>query len=162
MAWLRKSLILSHRYLGIVLSLMFVMWFVTGIGMIYSRGMPRLTPQVRLSRLSPLNLTDVRLGPSEALKKANLDRPNGRVTLLTVNERPAYRFGNSGTVFADNGELMAGVESSTARKIAARFINVPEEQVRQATELTEPDQWTLTQTRSLPLYKMAVNDVPSV
>ena len=56
MIWFRKSLILAHRYLGIALSLMFVMWFVTGIGMIYSRGMPRLTPQVRRRAFRPLDL----------------------------------------------------------------------------------------------------------
>jgi len=158
MRWLRKSLILAHRYLGIVLSLMFVMWFITGIGMIYSRGMPRLTPQVRLSRLAPLNLTAVHLTASEAFERANLDRINGRVTLLTVNDRPAYRFGNSGTVFADTGELMTGIDSSSARTIAAKFMNIPEDQLRPAEELTQPDQWTLTQTRLLPLYKVVVND----
>src|SRR5262245_14053603 len=100
MVSVRTSLILAHRYLGLVLSLMFVMWFVTGIGMIYSRGMPRLSPQVRLSRLSPLDLGAVRLSPSEAAERGNLEPPNGRVTLLTVNERPAYRFGNSAIVFA--------------------------------------------------------------
>jgi hypothetical protein len=80
------------------------------------------------------------------------------VTLLTVNERPAYRFGNSGTVFADNGEFMTGIDADTARQIAARFMDLPEQQLRPAEELTEPDQWTLTQTRQLPLYKVAVND----
>src|SRR5262245_37884710 len=158
MVWFRKTLILAHRYLGIVLSLMFVMWFVTGIGMIYSRGMPRLTPQVRLSRLSPLDFSAVRLTPSEALEQGNLDSPSGRVTLLTVNERPAYRFGNSGTIFADTGEFMTPIDSSSARKIGARFMKIPDEQVRPAEELTEPDQWTLTLTRQLPLYKMSVND----
>src|SRR5688572_9856683 len=98
MAWFRKALILSHRYLGIVLSVMFVMWFVTGIGMIYSRGMPRLTPQVRLSRLSPLDLAEVKLSPSEAATRAGLEEPAGQVTLLSVLDRPAYRFGRSLTV----------------------------------------------------------------
>src|SRR5262245_13103865 len=158
MRWLRKSLILAHRYLGIVLSLMFVMWFITGIGMIYSRGMPRLTPQVRLSRLSPLNLSAVRLTAAEAFDRANLDRISGRVTLLTVSERPAYRFGNSGTVFADNGELMTGIDSSSARTVAAKFMNMREDQLRPAEELTQPDQWTLTQMRLFPLYKVTAND----
>src|SRR5678816_548344 len=98
MIGLRKALILTHRYLGIVLSLMFVMWFVTGIGMIYSRGMPRLTPQTRLSRLAPLELSAVRLSPSQAVEQGNLRRPDGRVTLLTVDGRPAYRFGATSTV----------------------------------------------------------------
>src|SRR5262245_35044902 len=158
MRWLRKSLILAHRYLGIVLSLMFVMWFVSGIGMIYSRGMPRLTPQVRLSRLTPLDLGKVAMGPKEAAERAGLEQTNGRVTLLTVTDRPAYRFGNSATVFADNGEPMLDIDANAARTIAAGFMSIPEDQVAFAGELNEPDQWTITLTRQLPLYKMAVND----
>src|SRR6185503_11635254 len=96
--------------------------------------------------------------PTEAIQKGELDRPNGRVTLLTVNERPAYRFGNSATVLADTGEFMTEIDSTTATKIAARLMNLPEQQMRFAGELTEPDQWTLTLTRQLPLYKIAVND----
>ena len=37
----RKGLILTHRYLGIVLSLLAVMWFATGIVMMYAGGSPR-------------------------------------------------------------------------------------------------------------------------
>jgi len=51
---LRKSLILTHRYMGIALSLLAVMWFATGIVMMYAGGMPRLTPQTRIERLPPL------------------------------------------------------------------------------------------------------------
>ena len=43
---LRRLLIVSHRYLGIALSLLAIMWFVTGITMMYVGGMPRLTPQL--------------------------------------------------------------------------------------------------------------------
>ena len=158
MAGFRKLLILAHRYLGIVLSLMFVMWFVTGIGMIYSRGMPRLSPQVRLSRLSPIDLSKVRLSPSEAVEAGNLDRPAGEVRLLTVNDRPAYRFGESVTVFADTGEYMTDIDATRAAHVAARFLNLPQQQIRFVEELNAPDQWTLTQSRQLPLYKMAVDD----
>ena len=35
MVWFRRSLILLHRYLGIALSLLFVVWFATGITMMY-------------------------------------------------------------------------------------------------------------------------------
>lgn len=157
MVWFRKILILSHRYLGIALSLMFVMWFVTGIGMIYSRGMPRLTPQVRLSRLPALDLAKVKLGLSEAVEESGLERP-GRVTLVTVMGRPAYRFGNSATLFADTGEPMTYLDSAAALKIASTFMNIPEDKLKYEGELTEPDQWTLTLTRQLPLYKIAVDD----
>jgi len=44
----RKALILIHRYLGIVLCLIFLIWFVSGIAMIYARGMPEISSQSRL------------------------------------------------------------------------------------------------------------------
>jgi uncharacterized iron-regulated membrane protein len=158
MIWVRKSLILAHRYLGIVLSLMFLMWFLTGIGMIYSRGMPRLTPQVRLERLAALDISRVRLTASQAAEQAGLERAGGRLTLATVLGRPAYRFGNSAIVFADNGELLYEIDQAQARSVAGEFMKMPDEKIIYAGELTEPDQWTLTQGRQLPLYKFAVDD----
>jgi uncharacterized iron-regulated membrane protein len=157
MIWLRKPLILAHRYLGIALSLMFVMWFVTGIGMIYSRGMPRLTPQVRLTRLAPVNLSSVKLSPAEAAERAGVEAPSGRVTLVSVLDRPIYRFGNS-TVFADTGEPMSVIDADTSVRIGARFMGLPAEKVHFDREITEPDQWTLTLVRQLPLYKLTVDD----
>jgi hypothetical protein len=59
MAWLQKWLILSHRYLGIGIGLLFVVWFASGIGMMYARDMPSLTEELRLERLEPLDLEAV-------------------------------------------------------------------------------------------------------
>ena len=66
MQTLRRALILTHRYLGIPLSVLFVLWFVTGIAMIYVGGMPSLSAQARLERLPPLDLAAVRYTPAEA------------------------------------------------------------------------------------------------
>jgi hypothetical protein len=43
MNWLKKCVILAHRYLGIALSLLIVMWFASGIVMM-TGGMPRPRP----------------------------------------------------------------------------------------------------------------------
>ena len=56
LVYLRKLLILSHRYLGIALSLLFVVWFGSGITMMYAGGMPRLSGDERLERLAPVDL----------------------------------------------------------------------------------------------------------
>ena len=69
---MRKWLILTHRYIGIALSLIFVSWFASGIAMLYARGMPRLTSDLRLERLAPVDVTAVRLSASEALERAEL------------------------------------------------------------------------------------------
>ena len=136
-AALRKLLIYGHRYLGMALSLLFLMWFLTGIGMIYSRGMPRLTPETRLARMAPIDLDAVRFTPIEAVSKAGLIGPGGQTTLLTVLDRPAYRYDGRGTdiVFADTGERFVELELEDAIRIAARFVDVPEERVRYDTLL---------------------------
>ena len=162
-AQLRKWLILSHRYLGIVLGLFFVVWFVSGIGMIYAKGMPSLADEQRLARMAPMDLASVRMTPGEAAEKAGLDGTWDRVTLLMVMHRPAYRFGgqgpegagggsgSGGTVFADTGERMLGLDSAQAHEVAARFMDVPSDRVRYDRLLTRADQWTITQRAQLPL-----------
>ena len=66
MQTVRRALILTHRYLGIPLSVLFVLWFVTGIAMIYVGGMPTLSAQTRLMHLPSLDLAAVRFTPAEA------------------------------------------------------------------------------------------------
>ncbi len=156
---LRKWLILSHRYAGIVLSLFVVMWFVTGITMMYVGGMPRLTPELRLDKLPNLDLGRVRLTPAEAAEAGLVDSP-GRTLLLSIMGRPAYRFGvgDTTTVFADTGDVMDGASVAQSRTIASRFAGVNEDQVEHAGTLTNVDQWTLVQSRQLPLDKFRVND----
>src|SRR5262245_53078434 len=122
----RKCLILTHRYFGIALSLPVTMWFGSGIVMMYAGGMPGLTPQLRLERLPPLDLTRIQLTPAEAANRAGqvgttrtgepVGRGGtaGRTQLLTVMDRPAYRIGGT-TVFADTGELLRGIDVDQSR-----------------------------------------------
>jgi hypothetical protein len=157
MTLFRRAVILSHRYLGIVLSLLVIMWFATGITMMYRGGMPRVTPELRLERLPPMDVSTVRLTPAQAAERAALDTP-GRVTLSMILERPAYRFGsrNPTVVFADTGEVLDELSLSDSRAVAAAFAQVPVSQIHLVRTLREVDQWTL-QT-PLPLHKFRVDD----
>ena len=157
MALFRKWMILIHRYLGIPLSVLFVVWFASGIVMMYAGGMPRLSPQLRLARLPALDLARVRLSPSETVERAGLQQSPGRATLLTVMDRPAYRFGGA-TIFADTGEWLADLELDGARRVASRFMDVPDNQVHHVGTLTRADQWTLAQGRQMPVHKFRVDD----
>src|SRR3970040_546648 len=130
MKWLRKWLILTHRYVGIALSLLFVMWFATGIAMLYARGMPRLTSDLRLERLAPVDVSAVRLSVSEAASREERRGEPDRVTLLPVVGRPAYRFGGGGdvtTIFADSGDLLTDVDADEARGVGAARVRAPGE-----------------------------------
>jgi uncharacterized iron-regulated membrane protein len=155
----RKWLILSHRYLGIAICLLLVMWFASGIVMIYAGGLPSLTPEERRAHLPAIDFSRVTLSAADAAARAGLDEPSS-VTLLSVQERPAYRFGGPTptTVFADTGETMAPVNAAQARHIAARFVGVPESLLTDAGQLTAPDQWTLQLARRGGLQKFTVGD----
>ena len=156
---IRKWTILLHRYLGIVLGLFVLVWFLSGIAMIYAGGMPELTPELRLERMPPIDFARVHLTPTDALARAGLTRP-GQIILFTILDRPAYRIGTREptTVFADNGEVLeeAGPEQVVA--IASRFSGASTDRIHKVGVLTSADQWTLLLRGLLPLHKLAVDD----
>jgi hypothetical protein len=82
---------LSHRYLGIGLCLLLVMWFGSGIVMIYAGGMPSLTPEARRAHMPPLDFTRVALSAAQAAERQASTRRDAPA-LVSVLERPAYRF----------------------------------------------------------------------
>jgi uncharacterized iron-regulated membrane protein len=152
---MKKLLILSHRYLGIGISLLAIMWFATGITMMYVGGMPQMTPALRLERMPELDLSRVTISPAQAEEIAG---GGARVQLLTVMDRPAYRISGA-TVFADTGEFMEPVSVRQAKSVAARFMQLGEDRISHVATLTStPDQWTLAQGRSLPLHRFRVDD----
>jgi hypothetical protein len=147
--------------MGIALSLLFLTWFLSGIGMIYARGMPSLTPEVRLQRLAAIDFTRVVLTPPAAVARAGARRAAGRLVLLTVMGRPAYRVaarGMTSVVFADTGELLGDVSDADSLAIASRFAGVAPTSLHQVAVLDEPDQWSIGDRRQLPLHKFVVDD----
>jgi hypothetical protein len=158
----RKWTILTHRYLGIAVCVLFVVWFASGIAIIYGRGMPRLTPESRLVRLPVLDVSSLRLTPEDAATRAGLAEPPGRALLVTTMDRPAYRFSAAGrpwiTVFADNGEVLERLDQSQALRIARRFLTDSTTTLQYAGTLTRPDQWTLVEARLMPLHKVVAGD----
>ena len=154
---LQRWLIWTHRYVGIPLSVLFVVWFASGIVMMYTGDMPVLTPQERLERLAPLDLSRVRLTPAEAAAAASVRQPRSRAVLLTVMGRPAYRFDGT-TVHADNGEILRPVGRDAARAVARRFSGAPADAIAYEGLVERPDQWTLVARDGLPAHKFRVAD----
>lgn len=155
--WVRRPAILAHRYLGIPLSALFVVWFASGIVMMYAGAMPALTPQARLARLPALDLAGIRVSPADAVAAAGLERTPAQIRLLTVLDRPAYRVG-SATVFADTGEPLEPLSGIDSRRVAARFSATTPEAVALVGTITEPDQWTIGLARQLPLHRYRLDD----
>lgn len=158
---LRRWLILSHRWLGIPLGLMVVVWFASGIAMMYAGGMPRLTPQARLDHLPALDLARVQVSPAQAVERVGGDDASpGAPVLVMVQGRPAYRFpsADDATVFADDGAMLAPLDTAAGAEVAQRFLREPTPALRFLRSVDQPDQWTLTVRRAFPLLKFAVGD----
>ena len=107
MAWL----ILTHRWMGIVLCLMMTVWCLSGAVLLYF-GLPHLNAGERLARLPSLEASSIRVAPAEAAAKAGENA--FRIRLSMLGDRPVYRvntgnvFGRWTLVYADNGEVFYG------------------------------------------------------
>jgi hypothetical protein len=129
--------------------------------MIYARDMPQLTPELRLERMPPLDGTRIRLNAAAAADIAQLGRDPTRLVLLSILNRPAYRFfvnQASVTVFADTGQLLEAIDPATAMEIAGRFVTLPGTTLHYVGALDKADQWTIGLRRQMPLHKIVVED----
>ncbi len=149
-------MLLIHRWLGVGLCLFFVLWFLSGIGMMYWE-FPDVGPADRLAHASALDPDSVRLTPAEAFAKTELSEPVTNASLAVFDGRPAYRF-RSGrrdvTVYADSGEVRGEITQEMMRRVATAWTGQaasPET----VESIDDVDQWTI-QVRGLkPLWKFA-------
>src|SRR5689334_6116142 len=86
----RKLLAYSHRWLGIAGCILFVAWFISGVVMMYAR-MPGMAEEERLARAEALDLSRVKLSPSQAADVIGTTPTEVHVGML--QGRPVYRFG---------------------------------------------------------------------
>lgn len=159
---LQGQAILWHRWLGIGTCLLFLLWFISGIVMMYAK-MPELTVEQRLEALPALDSLRVQHSAAAAWKITGEGKPWKQAALTTIAARPAYRFltsnGNRLVVFADNGELRMAFTRDQAEPSLRAFLPAGQSYEWQPT-LTRPDQWTVQSiyTSHLPLYHAVVND----
>jgi PepSY-associated TM region len=154
----KRSLIVVHRWLGVVLSLVFLVWFASGIGMMYWTY-PTVTARDRVERAAVLDPATIKLSPEEAWKAIGADDPPAQIRLNTFDGRPVYRFGGRGgqqIVYADTGEEQFEVPMDMVRRAAAAWTRQPIASAA-VEELNEPDQWTLQGRFAdrAPLYKFS-------
>ena len=81
----RKLLIYSHRWLGIGITVMFLVWTLSGVVLMYY-GHPQITTGERLLRLEPIDFSTATVTPAQAAAKAGI-KPY-RVRLSMYEGRP--------------------------------------------------------------------------
>jgi hypothetical protein len=156
----KRVVIFVHRWLGVGLCLLFLVWFPSGIGMMYW-DFPSVTTADRLDRSPALDPSTVRVSPIEAFAVLGSSQAPAQVRLDTFDGRPVYRFrtGRSETlVYADTGARQAGVTNELMQRAAAAWTGQP---VSAATVTSvDVDQWTVEGSfRNLqPLWKYSWPD----
>ena len=118
-----KLLIYSHRWLGIGIIVMFLIWTLSGVVLMYY-GYPQITTGERLLRLEPIDFSTATVTPAQAAAKAGI-KPS-RVRLSMYAGWPVFRLsrnsiGNWSTVYADTDEVLPGMGWEQALKWMKQF-----------------------------------------
>ena len=157
----RKLAILIHRWMGVGCCALFVMWFASGIVLMYW-DYPLVHAEERLARAALLDASRIQLSPEQAFAKLEAVETPDRVWLTMLDARPVYRVGFGGSqviAFADNGEVLGRVSREMGLRIAAAWTGQPAGAAR-IDEPSAPDQWTVYPGiwRGEPLWKYSWPD----
>ena len=163
----KRWLFLFHRWLGVGMCLLFVMWPLTGVVMMYV-PFPELTEDERHAGLPVLDAGRIRAGPSALLRRAAPDAPVTRFSLTSVASRPAYLMKQEGRpwlgLFADTGEWLKQPSAGEAASAAKAFFQTRQIE-GQSTDARyqgtlEMDQWTVSNSlnQHRPLHKVVMRD----
>ncbi len=158
-----RALILLHRWLGVSFSLLFAMWFSTGIVMHFV-PFPALTEAERINGLASIGSSQVPYDPAAAVNASGIEDAT-RVRLLRRSDGPVYVVtGRSGisAVRADdltNAAIKSVPLALMIAEAAARQRGQGSSQVA-FVDLANYDQWTVPNgfDRHRPLYRIALND----
>ena len=156
-----RGLVFLHRWLGVGLCLFVLVWFATGIGMMYW-DFPAVTDRDRLARSPALDASAIVLSPQQAYAALRLAAPPDDARLGTFDLRPVYRF-RAGralqVVYADTGEPRTEASAASMRRVAARWSG-QREQDAASESIDAVDQWTVQgPLRTLrPLWKYSWPD----
>lgn len=160
---MRRFLYSTHRLLGCLLSLLFLMWFISGLVLMYS-GYPRFTKQEAMLHAPALSLYDLPSIDSLAIHMAergvDLDRPyslslessiDGQAVFAVQQDELRLQMLSSGDTLG-----LARVDRAYLELIASRWKG---ESISRIDTLRSLDCWTpFSRMRSdLPFYRMQLS-----
>jgi uncharacterized iron-regulated membrane protein len=146
-----------HRWAGVVLCLLFAMWFASG-AVLHFVAFPSLSLAEQRANSDPIDVSRVLITPSEAL---------GRVTsandlrLLSMGGQPIYALQSPDHgwvgVAADTGQPLTPLSAATARVVAEQFGHAAAHSIDGPLEY---DQWVVHQHFDpyRPLYRVRLDD----
>jgi len=152
-----RLILLLHRYLGIAVGALMVMWCLTGIVMMYV-SYPALAESARLEHLEPIAWNGC-CSLSPALRA---DVRPGRIAIEMLNGRPVLHTGAPHPIDLRTGAAIEGISVDQAAEVAKRFMRSPSPQAPHLLGLVDRDQWTVSGDfdSERPLYRFALGDDP--
>ena len=159
MIWrrLKRWLYLTHRWIGIATCLLFVLWFGSGLVMLYV-PFPSLDGKERLQGLATIAWKKVEQGPFEATGQVSLEQDVRKIVLEMRGDRPVWHItpweAEPYAVWADNGQKAEQVGRAEAGRIAEAFAKAPV----MAMRAIHNDQWSVPGGLNVhrPLWKAEV------
>src|ERR1700730_10312979 len=148
-----------HRWLGITLGLLFVLWFASGIILSFVPFLS-LSARDRMSAAEALDLQKVRVSPAVAMAAAGTV-PVTHLRLISVAGHPRYVISPVDrpvlSVSAETEEALAPVSVNVARAVAEQF---SAEKISRIDGPFEYDQWTVHERYGpyRPVYKISMAD----
>jgi len=151
---LKKTLLKIHQVTGIALSLMFCIWFVSGIVLIYA-GFPHASREDRFLFLKPFSQTDFEhiLPLPDSVK--------GSVKLDKLNDTPVYRVSagkKAQKIYnAETLQPIGNFSEELCKQEAQRFLD---SSILKSVKINQLDQWMPWSYYQplLPIYKFYMND----
>lgn len=160
----KKFAILCHRWLGVFFCVLFVMWFFSGVVLMYY-DYPKVLPAQKRAGLEPLAARQIERSPAEAWQEVGQDWPVLKVGLENFDGRPVYRFygPRRAQVAAYADQAKGGLEPiapEAALRQAARFAGLLVSQGHLVELVDDEDQWTLNKAvrPTRPWFRFAFSD----
>jgi hypothetical protein len=151
-----RWILLLHRYLGIAVGLLMLMWCLSGIVMMYV-SYPALAEGVRLAHLKPIawNACCKTAGPQRA------DIAAKRIWIEMLGGRPVLFSGaDSPPIDLSTGSLIEGISADQAADVAKSFAANDSPAPPRLLGLIDRDQWTVSGefNAARPLYHFGLAD----
>ncbi len=157
---LRRWLYIGHRWIGIVTCLFFVMWFASGVVMMYV-AFPALSDGERLAALPDIAWDKVQLAPDRIMSTAGVTHYPRDLRLNMLSDEPVYRLtdwgGKRRVISAVDGRSIEGITAAQALAVARAH---PLAAAPQLLGTVDRDQWSVTARYDplRPLFLVALGD----
>jgi len=154
-----RLLFVVHRYLGIAVGPLMVMWCLSGIVMMYV-GYPDLSEDARLGHLAPIDwsgcckLSDKQLADDALVQEAQIEM---------LANRPVLRLRTAGEprlLDLRTGHVIDRVSGEEAAEVAQSYIEGSASATPQSLGSIDHDQWTVSGglRADRPLYRFGLNE----